>query len=43
MRHKSWPYYDHWVEIFGKDKAIGQHAESMNHAVNAIEKKWCMW
>ncbi|KAL8477382.1 hypothetical protein ACS0TY_029620 [Phlomoides rotata] len=26
LRHKSFPYYDHWVDIFGKDRATGENA-----------------
>ncbi|KAL8534768.1 hypothetical protein ACS0TY_010701 [Phlomoides rotata] len=41
MRAKSWPYYESWVDIFGKDRATGEHAvdpidivnEMMNHTV----------
>ena len=39
MRFKSWPYYKDWTEIFGKDRATGEHAESLIDAVNAIEKE----
>ncbi|KAG8377496.1 hypothetical protein BUALT_Bualt08G0039000 [Buddleja alternifolia] len=27
MRHKSWPLYKDWCEIFGKDRATGEDAE----------------
>ncbi|KAL8484622.1 hypothetical protein ACS0TY_027064 [Phlomoides rotata] len=26
MRFKTWPYYGQWLEIFGKDRATGEHA-----------------
>ncbi|CAA0840393.1 Unknown protein [Striga hermonthica] len=28
-RHKSWPYYYDWIEIFGKDRATGNQAEDL--------------
>ncbi|KAG8372471.1 hypothetical protein BUALT_Bualt12G0069600 [Buddleja alternifolia] len=30
MRYKSWPYYDSWCEIFGKDRTNGNKAEDFN-------------
>ncbi|KAG8364017.1 hypothetical protein BUALT_Bualt19G0082500 [Buddleja alternifolia] len=32
MRWKSWPYYDSWCEIFGKDQANGNGAEDFHDA-----------
>lgn len=29
MRNKSWPLYDEWKEIFGKDRANGENAEDV--------------
>ncbi|KAL8475712.1 hypothetical protein ACS0TY_028392 [Phlomoides rotata] len=26
FRHKTWPYYTQWIEIFGKDRATGENA-----------------
>ncbi|KAL8496585.1 hypothetical protein ACS0TY_020322 [Phlomoides rotata] len=26
LRYKSFPYYDSWLDIFGKDRATGEHA-----------------
>ncbi|KAK6164017.1 hypothetical protein DH2020_000881 [Rehmannia glutinosa] len=26
MRFKTWPFYNDWVNIFGKDRATGEHA-----------------
>ncbi|KAL8543416.1 hypothetical protein ACS0TY_004088 [Phlomoides rotata] len=26
MRHKSWPYHENWLDIFGKDRAIEKNA-----------------
>ncbi|KAG8383401.1 hypothetical protein BUALT_Bualt04G0008800 [Buddleja alternifolia] len=36
MRYKSWPYYADWVEIFGKDRATGEHAEDFVEAINQV-------
>ncbi|KAL8457779.1 hypothetical protein ACS0TY_035599 [Phlomoides rotata] len=36
MRHKSWPYYEKWVDIFGKDRATGEHAADPNDLVNSF-------
>ncbi|XP_073119609.1 uncharacterized protein [Henckelia pumila] len=36
MRNKSWPYYDDWCEIFGKDRANGHNAEGFIDAVQNI-------
>ncbi|KAG6424617.1 hypothetical protein SASPL_115035 [Salvia splendens] len=36
MRGKSWPYFDDWKEIFGKDRANGEGAEDIMDAVNNI-------
>ncbi|KAL8536765.1 hypothetical protein ACS0TY_012078 [Phlomoides rotata] len=41
MRAKSWPYYESCVDIFGKDRATGEHAvdpidivnDMMNHNI----------
>lgn len=37
MRYKSWPYYDAWQEIFGKDRANGEAAEDLLDAYNALK------
>ncbi|KAL8548335.1 hypothetical protein ACS0TY_007601 [Phlomoides rotata] len=34
MRYKSWPYYGHWLDIFGKDRATGEHAVDPIDIVN---------
>ncbi|XP_057803471.1 uncharacterized protein At2g29880-like [Salvia miltiorrhiza] len=34
MRYKSWPLYDDWKIIFGKDRATGNRAEDFMEAVN---------
>ncbi|KAG8387961.1 hypothetical protein BUALT_Bualt02G0075600 [Buddleja alternifolia] len=36
MRHKSWPYYDSWCEVFGKDRANGTGAEDFHDALNGV-------
>lgn len=36
MRFKSWPYYEDWCEIFGKDRATGENSESFVDAVNNV-------
>ncbi|KAG8387766.1 hypothetical protein BUALT_Bualt02G0055400 [Buddleja alternifolia] len=36
MHYKSWPLYDDWVEIFGKDRATGEQAEDFVEAVNHV-------
>ncbi|KAG8390603.1 hypothetical protein BUALT_Bualt01G0100700 [Buddleja alternifolia] len=40
MRWKSWPYYNSWCEIFGKDRANGNGAEDFHDAfVGVIHTK----
>ncbi|XP_057794964.1 uncharacterized protein LOC131011181 [Salvia miltiorrhiza] len=34
MRFKSWPLYDDWKIIFGKDRATGDQAEDFMEAIN---------
>lgn len=36
MRYKSWPYFDEWKEIYGKDRATGETAEDILDAWNDI-------
>ncbi|XP_028059297.1 uncharacterized protein LOC114263011 [Camellia sinensis] len=36
MRNKSFPYYEDWLVLFGKDKATGELAEDPTDAVEAI-------
>ncbi|KAL8532950.1 hypothetical protein ACS0TY_009274 [Phlomoides rotata] len=38
MRYKSWPYYGFWQEIFGKDRATGEHAAGAMDLVNELLK-----
>ncbi|KAG6394732.1 hypothetical protein SASPL_145322 [Salvia splendens] len=37
LRNKSWPYYEDWKIIFGKDRANGTGAEDMLDAYNDLE------
>ncbi|PIN10930.1 hypothetical protein CDL12_16475 [Handroanthus impetiginosus] len=36
MRYKSWPYYNDWCEIFGKDRATRENAQDFVETVNDI-------
>ncbi|KAL0367557.1 UNVERIFIED_CONTAM: hypothetical protein Sradi_3645800 [Sesamum radiatum] len=36
MRFKSWPFFNAWREIFGKDGAQGEVAEDINDTVRAV-------
>ncbi|KAL1532856.1 hypothetical protein AAHA92_32816 [Salvia divinorum] len=36
MHDKSWPQYDDWQEIFGKDRANGSGAEDIMEALNGL-------
>ncbi|XP_057765001.1 uncharacterized protein At2g29880-like [Salvia miltiorrhiza] len=36
MRFKSWPLFEDWKQIFGKDRATGEHAEDVMEAVNKV-------
>ncbi|KAL8476549.1 hypothetical protein ACS0TY_029015 [Phlomoides rotata] len=38
MRFKSWPYYEAWLNIFGKDRATGEHASDPMDFVNELLK-----
>lgn len=39
MRFKSWPHYDAWKEIFGKDRANGESAEDIMNAYNDFNRE----
>ncbi|XP_073050959.1 uncharacterized protein [Primulina eburnea] len=39
MRHKSWPFYHDWCEIFGKDRATGEHAQGFSDMVEDLNDK----
>ncbi|KAL8470859.1 hypothetical protein ACS0TY_033435 [Phlomoides rotata] len=34
MRFKSWPYFEQWQDIFGRDRATGEHAAAAINIVN---------
>ncbi|XP_042472359.1 uncharacterized protein At2g29880-like [Zingiber officinale] len=36
MRHKQWPYYQDWCDIFGNDWAIGEHAKTFTSALQDV-------
>ncbi|KAG8376537.1 hypothetical protein BUALT_Bualt09G0073800 [Buddleja alternifolia] len=36
LRHKTWPLYKEWIEIFGKDRATGEHAEGFVDIVQDV-------
>ncbi|XP_042022975.1 uncharacterized protein LOC121770287 [Salvia splendens] len=36
MRDKSWPFWDHWQVIFGKDRAAGGSATGLMDVVNGL-------
>ncbi|KAK6780997.1 hypothetical protein RDI58_023181 [Solanum bulbocastanum] len=38
MNTKKWPLFADWEEIFGKDKATGEHAEGPLDVVEDILK-----
>ncbi|KAL8522742.1 hypothetical protein ACS0TY_012909 [Phlomoides rotata] len=36
VRFKTWSYYTHWIEIFGKDRATGENAVDPIDLVNDL-------
>lgn len=36
MRYKSWPFYEDWQSIFGKDRSAGARAEEVADADDAL-------
>lgn len=36
IRGKSWPLFEGWKEVFGKDRATGENAEDVMDAVNDL-------
>ncbi|KAL9145721.1 hypothetical protein ABFS82_13G062300 [Erythranthe guttata] len=36
MRYKSWPFYKDWTQVFGKDRATGENAETFTEAINDL-------
>ncbi|KZV21138.1 hypothetical protein F511_13204 [Dorcoceras hygrometricum] len=38
MRHKQWTHYADWCEIFGSDRATGEHSQTFQNALNDVLK-----
>ncbi|KZV46920.1 hypothetical protein F511_06162 [Dorcoceras hygrometricum] len=38
MRHKQWTHYHDWCEIFGNDRATGEHSQSFQNALKDLLK-----
>ncbi|KAL8475653.1 hypothetical protein ACS0TY_028351 [Phlomoides rotata] len=36
MRHKSWPYYENWLDIFGKDRVTRENAADPTDLVDSF-------
>ncbi|KAL8493330.1 hypothetical protein ACS0TY_024519 [Phlomoides rotata] len=36
LRFKTWPFYPQWIEIFGRDRATGEHAVDPIDLVNEL-------
>ncbi|KZV27328.1 hypothetical protein F511_02437 [Dorcoceras hygrometricum] len=36
MRHKQWTYYPDWCEIFGNDRATGEHSQTFENALKDV-------
>ncbi|KAG8367127.1 hypothetical protein BUALT_Bualt16G0040200 [Buddleja alternifolia] len=43
MMYKCWPLFKDWIEVFGKDRATGEHAadfvEAVNHTLNKTQSQ----
>ena len=39
MRNKSWPYWEDWKTVFGKDRGNGVGAEDVSHADDILHEK----
>lgn len=37
LKDKSWPLYDDWLQIWGKDRANGENAEDILDAIKELE------
>ncbi|KAL8473200.1 hypothetical protein ACS0TY_030141 [Phlomoides rotata] len=37
LRHKEWPYFVDWIDIFGKDRATGETAEEVPEAIGEMD------
>lgn len=40
MRYKEWPFFPHWLEIFGKDRATGEAAEDVYDAASNMHNQF---
>ncbi|XP_073284994.1 uncharacterized protein [Primulina huaijiensis] len=38
MRHKQWMHFDDWAEIFGNDRATGEHSKNFENALQQVLK-----
>ncbi|KZV32950.1 hypothetical protein F511_01461 [Dorcoceras hygrometricum] len=38
MRHKQWTHYADWCEIFGSDRATGEHSQTFQNALIDVPK-----
>ncbi|KAL8553359.1 hypothetical protein ACS0TY_001873 [Phlomoides rotata] len=38
LRHKEWPYFVDWIDIFGKDRATGETAEEVPEAIGEMDE-----
>ncbi|KZV19580.1 hypothetical protein F511_13466 [Dorcoceras hygrometricum] len=38
MRHNQWTHYADWCEIFGSDRATGEHSQTFQNALNDVLK-----
>ncbi|XP_073019157.1 uncharacterized protein [Primulina eburnea] len=38
MRHKQWMHFNDWGEIFGNDRAIGEHSKNFENALQQVLK-----
>ncbi|KAL8510015.1 hypothetical protein ACS0TY_017010 [Phlomoides rotata] len=36
IRYKTWSYYPHWIEIFGKDRATGENVVDLIDIINEL-------
>ncbi|GFP88504.1 hypothetical protein PHJA_000994100 [Phtheirospermum japonicum] len=37
MRYKTWPFFKDWIDIFGKDRATGEHAQGFADAADGTQ------
>ncbi|KZV42923.1 hypothetical protein F511_14485 [Dorcoceras hygrometricum] len=43
MRHKQWTHYPDWREIFGNDRATGEHFQMFENALNMCSNSMMMY